>query len=217
MYEKIILDINPYLVQVEQYFINGLDIAYQDVLKDCRFIPNRRYPIKDIKECSNPEVIRSTPYYPFLCLDMVSQYLKIRIYQESGYSIEFKANKLLNDKGVKFLEDYENPEDVISLYINTKNMDINYFKELVTILDRIFLHVDKYTSLYPKNIFEFEYETQYFVLVNKGEIGSFRYNEAIEYNDTKLKQLEMELETKGGEYETYGKYSFREYFNQREG
>lgn len=187
MYSKIVLSIDSELNLLEKYFNKYVTLPDESYL---RFIPYKRFFLdkKDKTLTVNTDVIRNTPYLPYKCLDCVNDYIIYSIYYNSGYMDLFLKNELL-ETSKRFLPEYTDEEDyvkeIITTYIPNHDLDMKDYREIKGLLNHIYRKVSMYTDMYPKNIWELDYETNLILLINKGEIGSFRFEEVLEQQKIK--------------------------------
>ena len=168
--EKLILDIDSQLNRVEDVFKRHIPI-----LEDWRFVRTERYPV--IKRCMY-DTLSVVPYLPFLCVECVDLLLNHFVYRYKNNIEDYLVNKLTNS-GINFALGYDrNVDEIIRDYIPTvSEQEIEYINNIVY---SIYKHIRPYIDAHPADIIKFEYDTQFFIMVNDGNIGNYRYREAID-------------------------------------
>lgn len=189
-YPAYALDIDYELYMLERYF-NLYSPISEDIKQYLRFIPAKRYPLepKDKEYRERNPYERNTPYAPYLCLACVENYVMLDIYTNSPLYNLFLRNPCKKDSR-NFLGGYYGVdasgitseigdpfETVITSWLKTNRIAIEHFKIMKSLLDDIVKKVMVYTNLYPNHIWELDYETTHVILINRGDIKAYRFDE----------------------------------------
>lgn len=186
VFDRVVLDLEHELLMIDS-IIN----IYKPFPKDVFiFSKGERFPVMKSSAYSEFFFGKSNKYSaePTLgwrCIEFVNAYLLDRIYTNKRLEdyTDYYKNRLLPKSTVckVFYNPYESYDiDIKSLFINyleffpTRKEEVNV---LNTMLNSIVNKVLTYTNLYPNNIFTLDFSTINTILINGGEIGSYRYRE----------------------------------------
>ena len=173
VFDRVVLDIEHELLMIDS-IIN----IYKPFPKDVFiFSKGERFP-----------VMKSSAYSEFFFgrgIEFVNAYLLDTIYTSKRLEdyTDYYKNRLLPKSTVckVFYNPYESYDvDIKNLFITyleffpTRKEEVNV---LNTMLNSIVNKVLTYTNLYPNNIFTLDFSTINTILINGGEIGSYRYRE----------------------------------------
>lgn len=174
-------------LNILEKFFNKYNPMDEETKKYLKFIPTMRDPItphnyRDYYKPNN--FISSTPYMPYLCLACVENYVMFNIYNNS-YCYDVFISNPLRKNSKNFLENYygtsKNDIDpyltIITSWLNTVEISIEHYSMIKNILDRIVKQVTKYTNHYPNHIWELDYRTSNVILINRGDIRAYRFEE----------------------------------------
>lgn len=186
LYNKVILPIENELKLAEEVFDRY--IGYQ--FKGGIWVPNERFPL-DKKQMSKykhnylVEHMNKGPYLPFLCIPSLKDWLLSNIYWDNNQNNNplFSKNYLMSNAVSFNVETKPIIEEFLPDSILESNITDEELKYLESIFFKIYDKVKPYTSNYPDNVFDLELSGPIIYLVNKGEIGSFRYNEYLNYKN----------------------------------
>lgn len=185
-YPMYAIEIDNELCILEKYF-NLYKPTPKEIEEYLRFIPTRRMPIdpytyKDYYK--HNDYIRSKPYMPYLCLPCVENYVMFNIYTNSSQFELFISNPIKKNSK-NFLENYYGISKhdidpcltIIASWLETENIPIEHYTMMKNILDRIVKQITKYTDQYPNHIWKLDYTTSHVILINQGDIRSYRFEE----------------------------------------
>lgn len=197
LYNKIIINTENELKLMEQYFIDhwvkrGPNMSFYGNGK--LWLPNEREPItysEMRKKYTNDYIEKHRsdyPYFACFCIDILKSWLLGNIYLERSHIIEYKKNPLM-EYSKKFLDEYN--RDMFVEYIPDEILD--YFsdevvKKVTKLGEKILKKIQPYTDSYPYNVFDIDFIGNNIILINKGEIGSYRYKEYLDYVNTNKKE-----------------------------
>lgn len=186
VYEKILIDIDPELNMLENFYMR-LEQNLDNI--GLRFIPNKRYPLtsKDFNKLNiNSKYITNKPTSPWLCVAEVKDCVVNNIYNEKKDICHpmifelFKRNQLLKTGGTNFIEYWDDNLEFFrkDVYFSLTEQEQTLFNLYV---DSIVRSVLDYTNRFPNNVFDLDIETNHVFIENLGEIGAYRYFEYL-YN-----------------------------------
>ena len=189
-YPTYVLDIDYELHMLERYF-NIYKPLPEDIRRYLRYIPTKRYHLTpEDKEyyVENPYE-RNTPYAPHLCLPCVENYIMVNVYINSPLYKLFLSNPCKKNSK-NFLEGYYGLEDggieseigdvsetIIWSWLGTNMIGIDHYKIIKSLLDAILKKAMVYTNLYPNHIWDLDYKTTHVILINRGDIKAYRFDE----------------------------------------
>ena len=189
VFDKVVLDIEHELLMIDS-IIN----IYKPFPKDVFiFSKSERLPVMRSSAYSEFFYGKSNKYsaepnLPWRCIEFVNAYLLDCIYTNKRLEdyTDYYKNRLLPKSTV--CKVFYNPDE--SYDMDIKNLFITYLeffptrkeevKILETVLDSMCKKVTTYTNLYPDNIFTLDFSTINTILINGGEIGSYRYREYLQ-------------------------------------
>lgn len=187
LYNRVVLELSNELKLLEDIFISNWITRNKDLHmlingENKIWLPgeNTAMSKSDMLKKYNQEYIskhaRGYPYHITFCITYLKDWILGSIYNDKPDPVDFERNRLTN-KGKNFMPNHDTiieeyiPDEVLEYF----NKDV--IKEISSICNNILEVVRKYTDLYPKNVFDIEYLGDNLVVVNKGEIGTYRYNE----------------------------------------
>jgi len=168
-----------------------LDIIYRKYIvlpSNMIFIKNNRYPVVDkhkhnLTKFAKLNMLSNEPFHPFICLPTVLDVIKLYIYSSYSKPELYTSNPLLKDKsyqGEQLINSFNvDAEDIIVEHL--PNVSKSDFDVINKTLNKIYDIIQQYTSAYDNFIFDLESETSYLILVNKGDVRAFRFEEYQEY------------------------------------
>lgn len=184
-YPMYAIDIDQELSILEKYF-NVYKPIPEELKHYLKFIPTKRMPltIEDDEYYKENSFMRSRPYMPYLCLPCVENYVMFSIYINSPDYELFLSNPLKKDSK-NFLENYygidqndPNPhQTIITSWLENDMLSIDHFNVIEMMLKSILKKISKLTNLFPNHIWKLNYETCHVILINEGDIKSFRFEE----------------------------------------
>lgn len=175
------LDIENYLYSMEEVCLKHVSIPDR-----WYFSKFSRKPIEakelDSKDSKNllgniSSLLSKSPFYPFLCVEFMSEIVESRIVEDSGLSELFRTNHLLKEEVGTVFPQSESID--VDSYILEKMPEISHH-DLHIIrdsLNKIYNEVKVYTENNPETIFTIDASGYYVYLVDNGNIKSFRYDE----------------------------------------
>ena len=187
VFDKVVLDIEQELLMIDT-IIN----IYKPFPKDVFiFSKSERFPIMKSSAYSEffsgkSNKYSAEPSLGWRCIEFVNAYLLDRIYTNKGLEdyTDYYKNRLLPKSTVckVFYNPYESydMERLFITYLEFYPTRKEEVKILKTVLDSMCKKVTTYTNLYPDNIFTFDFSTINTILINGGEIGSYRYKEYLQ-------------------------------------
>ena len=189
VFDRVVLDIEQELLMIDT-IIN----IYKPIPKDYFiFSKGERLPV--MKSSANSEFFSgesnkyvTEPILAWRCIGFVNHYLLDRIYINKRLDdyTDYYKNRLLPKSNVckVFFNPYEsydiNMERLFITYLEFYPTRKEEVKILKTALDSMCKKVTTYTNLYPDNIFTLDFSTINTILINGGEIGSYRYREYLQ-------------------------------------
>lgn len=181
MLERVILNIEDELIILDTIFKK-----YVEVPSNLIFIKNNRYPLMDkqnLHKYTKQNIVSSEPWHPFVCIECMKDLLTLYIYSNSENKQLFMSNPLM-PVSKSFISTFNTDEqDIVVEHL--PNIVRGDFDEVIRIFRRLYDKIKIYTDGYVDNIFEFETNTGYIVLLNLGDIHAYRFKEYIahkEYN-----------------------------------
>lgn len=187
MCTDIILDINNELLILEEVFKR-----YLEPMVGCKWVPTLRYPLSNenihlVNQNVLAKYLSDVPYHPILCVDSVYKYVYRYIYIDKELDVDvhmFKYNELIPKKeGRNFLNEYSYiwyHDDCLPHIMLDKIRGVDC-KILRNMLDIITNKVKGYTDKNLKNVYDLDFTTNLVILKDYGNIGMYRYNEALNY------------------------------------
>ena len=187
VFDKVVLDIEQELLMIDT-IIN----IYKPFTKDVFiFSKSERFPVMKSSAYSEffsgkSNKYSAEPTLGWRCIEFVNAYLLDRIYTNKGLEdyTDYYKNRLLPKSIVckVFYNPYESydMERLFITYLEFYPTRKEEVKILKTVLDSMCKKVTTYTNLYPDNIFTFDFSTINTILINGGEIGSYRYKEYLQ-------------------------------------
>lgn len=189
---KIILDVNDHLEYIENILNN-----YLPAIDGLLFVKNNRYPITDkenIRRSIHLGIISEKPWYPYRCIDIVTDILSRYIHEYSTSLNLFTSNPMIDSAvSKKYLDNhiFSPDEEIIHMHVNEMLTTYGYVyaykitKEDISAITKyirtIYEIVSLYTEPYPDNYFTFETDTSNFVLIDNGNIKTMRWDEYVEH------------------------------------
>lgn len=201
LYNKIIINTENELKLMEQYFIDHwINRSADPDIKGFYggetklWLPGEREPMtySEMTKKYTPDHIEkhrsNYPYLVYFCADSLRSWLLGNIYLERRDIIEYIKNPLM-EYSKNFLD--ENKRDMFVEYIADEILD--YFsdevvKKVTELGEKILKKIKPYTDSYPYNIFDIDFIGNNIILINKGEIGSYRYKEYLDYVNANKKE-----------------------------
>lgn len=183
MVKRIILNVENELTVLDTIYKKYITLPSNLI-----FIKNNRYPITDKQKFELDKLFRVNmasyePFHPFLCIPTVIDILTLLIYSGHSYLDLYLYNSLLKEKGYeskKFIQTFNTDvEDIILEHL--PNISKSDFNTVLKTINKIYTNINQYILEYDNYIFEFETDTGYLVLVNKGDIRAFRFDEYREF------------------------------------
>ena len=189
-YPAYALDIDFELYILEKYF-NIYKPIPEEIRRYLQYIPTKRFHLmpSDKEYMEENPYKRNTPYAPHLCLPCVENYVMFDIYSNSHLYELFLRNPCKKDSK-NFLENYygtdssgidsemNDPyETIICSWLGTNMISTEHYKIINQLLNDITKKVMVYTNLYPNHIWELDYQTTHVILINKGDIKAYRFDE----------------------------------------
>jgi hypothetical protein len=189
-YPAYALDIDYELNMLERYF-NIYRPMPKEIQEYLKFIPTKRLPlIPEDKEYNAPnQYVRNIPYSPYLCLPCVENYVIVNVYINLPLYKLFLSNPCKKNSK-NFLKNYygvdgsglesaigDVNETIITSWLSTNMITTDHYKIIKSLLDVILKKVMVYTDLYPNHIWELDWATSHVILINRGDIKAYRFDE----------------------------------------
>lgn len=183
MNRRIILNIEEELVILETVYRK-----YVPLPGNLIFIKNNRYPLvdkQDVHKFAKLNMVSNEPFHPFICIPTVVDVLKLYIYSNSEHPEYFIKNPLFKNNewsgGEKYIESF-NMDDSDIIVEHLPEVSKADFAIIIRTIKHIFNKVKQFTDPFQDYLFDFETNTGYIVLVNKGDIKSIRFTEYLEHS-----------------------------------
>lgn len=185
LYNKLVIDLDVELSLLDTIYLNKIPDLVDPMAKI--WLPTHRYPNtrKDFKKIYADvyieEYLSSNPYMPVFSTYGLKPWLLSMIYFDKPDDKLFEKNVLMKNS-LSFVIDSlpevtEYIPDEYLRYLSNEDCD-----EIKRIQNGIYENkIKPYTSQFPYNVFDINMDSRVIYLENKGEIGSYRYNEYLEY------------------------------------
>lgn len=178
---KTVLGVDEYLRIVEEIFKKYLDIEQNNLT----FVKFERYPIINkgiLSKIKDNTLISNKPFAPYMCVACVKDMLLDRIYMDSSRDKSFKYNPFIPGGGrTDLVPDYDNDASIIYSYID--NIIEEDIEQIVKWVDKLYKeNVKQIVNHYPDSLYDIDIETTMFILINLGNVKTYRYNELLEYS-----------------------------------
>lgn len=182
--------------------LTSLEILFNKYIPDDPlhlFCIGRRFPLNGVEKSQlDPKYhayLSHLPFYPYKCIKYVEACIIADAYNQSPYYEYFDRNKLIPNGGVSFTDfckyDFE---DLLTWSIDKNELLIDDTDAMINVVSRIVSKVSKFLEPYANRLITLNLESE-IVIVNIGEdIGIYRYNEALEYQQAQLELQQQEDE-----------------------
>lgn len=185
LYNKVVIDLDVELSLLETIYLNKIPNLIDPMAKI--WLPTHRYPnkYKEFKKTYADvyieEHLSSNPYMPVFSTYGLKPWLISMIYFDKSDNTLFEKNVLMKNSSSFVVDSLpevtEYIPDEFLAYLSNKDCD-----EISNIQKGIYENkIKPYTSQFPYNVFDINMDSRIIYLENKGEIGTYRYNEYIEY------------------------------------
>lgn len=178
MTKKIVLNIEEELLVLDNIYRK-----YVAVPENLIFVKNNRYPLvekQNVSKFSKLGMISGTPFHPFICIPTVIDVMTLYLYSRSENFELFKHNPLIKKSDSESFIDTLDTNDEEIVLTHVPDISKSDFKSVIKTLRHIFDTILKHANDYVDNIYKFDTESGYVILIIKDNIKAFRFDE---YND----------------------------------